>query len=225
MCLWLGARVVSYYLIRRLILWSRYSERLVVWNFVSSSYLTTAAALEKRMLTHWGRDKIDAFFPGHVSNAFFLMKVYTFRLRFHWSLFQRVHVTTLQHWFIKRLCASQGTNHHLNKWWIYYWIIYASLGLNEIPWSCPINTDTYLKIRSIYCDILGWYVISDIETVQLVIGLRAMMLLHGGKLLTHMFRISTHYTNSQMPNTLMQNSSIDQPGCLTLTLYLILFYY
>ena len=36
--------------------------------------------------------------------------------------------------------ANQATSHFLNQWWIVYWCIYASLGLNElilnvyIPW-------------------------------------------------------------------------------------------
>ena len=33
------------------------------------------------------------------SNAFSWMKMIKFRLRFHWSLFPRVQLTILQHWF------------------------------------------------------------------------------------------------------------------------------
>ena len=29
-------------------------------------------------------------------------------------------------------CASQATSHYLNQWWLIYWRIYASLGLNEL---------------------------------------------------------------------------------------------
>ena len=50
-------------------------------------------------LTHWGRDKMAAIFQTTFSNAFSSMKMYTFRLRFHWSLFPRVQLTIFQHWF------------------------------------------------------------------------------------------------------------------------------
>ena len=50
-------------------------------------------------LTHWGRDKMDAISQTTFSNAFSLMKMYEFRLRFHWSLFIRSELTIYQHWF------------------------------------------------------------------------------------------------------------------------------
>ena len=41
------------------------------------------------MLTHWGRNKMAAIFQTKLSNAFSLMRMLEFRLRFHWSLFLR----------------------------------------------------------------------------------------------------------------------------------------
>ena len=49
------------------------------------------------VLTHWGREKMTAIF--HFSNGFSWMKMYEFRLTFHWSLFLGVKLTTFQHWF------------------------------------------------------------------------------------------------------------------------------
>ena len=37
-------------------------------------------------LTHWGRDKMVAIFQTTFSNAFCLMKMYEFRLRFYWNV-------------------------------------------------------------------------------------------------------------------------------------------
>ena len=51
------------------------------------------------LLTHWGRDKMDVIFQTTFSNAFSWMKMNEFRLRFHWSLFPRVKLTILHHWF------------------------------------------------------------------------------------------------------------------------------
>ena len=50
-------------------------------------------------LTHWGQDKMAANFLTTFSNTFSWMKIYEFRLRFHWSLFPRVQLTIFQHWF------------------------------------------------------------------------------------------------------------------------------
>ena len=65
------------------------------------------------------------------SNVFSLMKMNEFRLRFHWSLFPRVKSTMFHHWFRQWLGAGQATSHYLKQWWLVYWRIYASLGLNE----------------------------------------------------------------------------------------------
>ena len=79
-------------------------------------------------LTHWGRDKMAAIFQTTFSNGFSWMKMYEFRLKFHWSLFQRAQLTIFQHWFR----AYQATSHYLSQWWLIYWRIYAPLGLNEL---------------------------------------------------------------------------------------------
>ena len=50
-------------------------------------------------LTHWGQDKMAAIFQTTFSNEFSWMKMFKFRLRFHWSLFPRVQLTIFQHWF------------------------------------------------------------------------------------------------------------------------------
>ena len=51
------------------------------------------------VLTHWGRDRMASIFQTTFSNTFSWMKMYKFRLRFHWSLFPRVQFTICQHWF------------------------------------------------------------------------------------------------------------------------------
>ena len=48
---------------------------------------------------HWGRDKMPAIFQTTFSNTFSWMKMYEFWLKFHWSLFLRVKLTIIQHWF------------------------------------------------------------------------------------------------------------------------------
>ena len=81
--------------------------------------------------THWGRDKMTAILHTTFSNAFSWMKLFAFRLKFHWSLFPRVLWTRYQNWF--RLWPNRRE--------AIIWInadlccprIYTSLGLHELP--------------------------------------------------------------------------------------------
>ena len=57
------------------------------------------ACASHQSLTHWGRDKMDAISQTPFSSAFSWMKIFEFRLKFHWSLFLRVQLTIFQHWF------------------------------------------------------------------------------------------------------------------------------
>ena len=84
-----------------------------------------------KALTHLGRDKMDAI-SQTFSSAFSWMKMFEFGLKFHWSLFLRVQLTIFQHWFWLWLGADQATSHNLNQWWLFYWRIYVSPGLNEL---------------------------------------------------------------------------------------------
>ena len=52
-----------------------------------------------RILTHWGRDQMNAISQTMFSNAFSWMKLFDYRLKFHWSLFLKVQLTISQHWF------------------------------------------------------------------------------------------------------------------------------
>ena len=81
----------------------------------------------------------DRYLADDIFKCIFLMKMNESQLRYHWSLFLRVKLTIFQYWFRWWLCADQATCHYLNQWWLVYWRIYASLGLNELyPWSGPV---------------------------------------------------------------------------------------
>ena len=53
----------------------------------------------KGFVTHWGRDEMNNISQTTFSNVFSAMKMFEFRLKFHWSLFPRVQLTIFQHWF------------------------------------------------------------------------------------------------------------------------------
>ena len=71
------------------------------------------------------------------SSAFSWMKILEFRLKFHWRLFLRVELTIFQHWFRWWLGAVQATSYYLNRWWLAYRCIHASLGLDELTLQLP----------------------------------------------------------------------------------------
>ena len=64
-------------------------------RIITSSY----GLLLCQCLTCWGRDKMAAILQTAFSNAFSWMKMYEFLLKFLWSLFPRVQLTLIQHWF------------------------------------------------------------------------------------------------------------------------------
>ena len=51
------------------------------------------------VLTHWGQDNIADIFQTIFSNAFHWMKMFEFQIQFDLSLFLRVQLTIIQHWF------------------------------------------------------------------------------------------------------------------------------
>ena len=64
-----------------------------------SSFLMDVVSNEFVSSTHWGRDKMAAVSQTTLSNVFSWMRMLEFWLRFHWSLFLRVQLTIIQHWF------------------------------------------------------------------------------------------------------------------------------
>ena len=57
-------------------------------------------------------------FAKYIFKSNFSMKMFEFRLKFHWSLLLKM--------------IFQTTNHYLKQWWLDNWGINASLGLNEL---------------------------------------------------------------------------------------------
>ena len=93
---------------------------------------TISVVSRRQSLTHLGRDKMTAIFQTTVSNEFSCMIMLEFRLKFHWSLFLRVQLSIVHHWFRWWLGAVQATSHYLKQWWLVYRRIYVSLGLDEL---------------------------------------------------------------------------------------------
>ena len=69
------------------------------WPFVIWSFDVFFVIKLNTLLTHWGWDKMAAIFQTTFSNGFSWIKIYEFRLKFHWSLFLGIQLTIFQHWF------------------------------------------------------------------------------------------------------------------------------
>ena len=119
--------------------WLLAFTRVLLYSlWIVPDHESKVSANEQKMLTHWGRDKMAAIFWMTFSNAFSWMKMYEFRLRYHWSLFPRVQLT------ISRIGSDNGLAPARRQAIIWTnggllcWHIYASLGLNELiigPWQ------------------------------------------------------------------------------------------
>ena len=92
-----------------------------------------------KRLTHSGLDTIPAISQTTFSNALSWMKMYEFRLRFHWSLFPRIQLTILQHWFRWWPCADQATSHYLNQRWLEYTDAYMRHSAS-VSWDIETQT-------------------------------------------------------------------------------------
>ena len=95
---------------------------------------------------------MDAISQTTFSNVSSWMRMFDFWLNFHLSLFLRVQSTIFQHWFIQWLGADQATSNYLNQWWLVYWRIFASLGLNElkghmIHYKTPVRSIIFYQIH------------------------------------------------------------------------------
>ena len=84
----------------------------------------------------------------HFSRAFPWMKIFEFPLKFHWSLFLWARLTMSQHW----LGAWTAPSHYLNQWWLVYWRIHASLGLNELR-TLGHHSTVWLVLVRVFQDI------------------------------------------------------------------------
>ena len=60
------------------------------FNLILLKFVPKVPDNNESSLTHWGWDKMDAISQTTFSKAFSWMKIFEFRLKFHWSLFPRV---------------------------------------------------------------------------------------------------------------------------------------
>ena len=78
----------------------------------------------------------DRNFPDDIFKRIFLNKNLWIFIKILLKFVPRVQLTIFQHLFRKWLGTGQATSHYLNQWWLFYWLIYASLDLIELAKTC-----------------------------------------------------------------------------------------
>ena len=81
--------------------------------------------------THWGRDKMTAFFPD-ISKWIFLNENVWILIEISFKFVPRC---SIKNWFRWWLGVDRATCHFLKQWWLVYLSIYAQFGLNELIWA------------------------------------------------------------------------------------------
>ena len=134
-----------------------YAHQLKCMNVISMSNLQTINCVNsaRQALTHKGGCEIDAILQTIFWNALSWIKMLWFLYTFHWNIFPRVQLTIFQHWLRWWLGADQAASHYLNQWWLFYWRMYASLGINELKMlikpSRPMSPQTGFRLRCNQC--------------------------------------------------------------------------
>ena len=138
-------------------LWLTVRQRWMRWK--RHCLTPSKEFISQHLLTHWGRGKMTPIFQTAFSNAFSWMKMYSFRLIFHWSLFPRVQLTISSSigsdnglaparrqaiiWTNDGLFADANMRHSALNWrqsstWnndgLIYWYIYRRLCVTRSQW-------------------------------------------------------------------------------------------
>ena len=101
-------------------------------------------------LTHWGREKMAANFLTTIANTFSQIKIYKISLKFVYygpidNIPALVQITAWR---------RPGDIHYLSQWWLVYWRIYGSLGLNELThWSWDEMGDIF---QTTFLNAFSW---------------------------------------------------------------------
>ena len=106
--------------------WNQSAVHYVLWRTINFGIETYKRS------THWGREQIDAMSQTTFSNAFFENGNEWILLRISLRFVSKGPINNIPSLVQTMAWRGQATIHCLNQWWLIYWRIYASLGLNEL---------------------------------------------------------------------------------------------
>ena len=108
------------------------------------------------LLTHWGRDEMNNISQTTFSNVFSSMKMFEFRLKFHWSLFLMGLINNIPA-LVQIMAWRRPGDKPLSEPMLIksvYRRIYASLGLNELRYiyTCAkqMRAENWLQHKSLH---------------------------------------------------------------------------
>ena len=96
---WCGYRIYIICLVGGKRVYKVENGTLVLWITKCFVFVISKVICHITTLTHWGRDEMNNISQTTLSNVFSSMKMFEFRLKFHWSLFLRDQLIIFQHWF------------------------------------------------------------------------------------------------------------------------------
>ena len=93
--------------------------------------LTNLCQKFSSILKYWSRDELADNFQATISNGFSWVDVYEFWL-IQLKFVPRYLINHIPALLQIRFGANQAVGRHLKQWWLVYWRIYVSHGLNEV---------------------------------------------------------------------------------------------
>ena len=104
-------------------------------NIIRSNSIDTRAYL-RSINTLRPRQNVRHF-PDDIFKCVFMNDNVWNLLHISLKFFPRVRINNIPALVQIMACADQAASHYLNQWWLVYWRIYASLGLNELNHPGP----------------------------------------------------------------------------------------
>ena len=90
-------------------------------------------------ISHWGWDKMAAIFQTTYSNAFSWIKMYEFRLRFHWNFFIMFELIIFHRW-VQKMAWHQPGDRPLSEPMMVRSLMYICVTQPQWDIQCPYRT-------------------------------------------------------------------------------------
>ena len=107
-------------------------QQTIIWTNDNLVYWCIYTSLSMDELTHWGWDKMAAFFPDGIFKCNFLNEDVQIAIKISMKFVPKGPINN-----IPALVQIMAWCQIGDKWWLFQWGIFASLGLSELNISAP----------------------------------------------------------------------------------------
>ena len=98
-------------------------------------------------------------FPDDIFNWIFLNETIQIAIKISFKFVPRGPINNMPALIQIMVWSRQVTRHYLNQWWLFYWCIYASLGLNELCWNGTMSLKWHHLEKmfcQVFCSLRNW---------------------------------------------------------------------